>query len=525
MNILITDPIEAQAVEILKKEGFGADVRLNLSPDEIKKIIGTYEALIVRSGTKVTDEILSSAKKMKVVGRAGTGVDNIDVDAATRLGIIVLNVPGGNTVSTAEHTISMMMALARNIPQANQSTKEGKWERKKFVGTELLGKTLGVVGLGKVGKEVAKRCSAFEMNVIAFDPVISTEAALKLGIELVDLQKLLKRSDFITIHTPLMSETKGLLNEKTLSQCKQGVRIINCARGGIVDEKALLVALEKGIVAGAALDVFEQEPPTNNPLLQHPNVVVTPHLGASTEEAQEKVAIQIAHQVVDALNDKEIVGSVNADVIAYSKRPELQPYLTLAEKLGMMVAQLSQGKLQRIVVRTTGSLLTGSNTALAAAVLKGIFERLFEESINYISAPFIARERGINVSTLEEEAHESYTHLLSVQYETDKEKRRFSGTLFGSKNIRIVEVDGFYMEAKPEGYLLLCSNVDRPGMLAAVSSVLAKANINIAGLSLGRSGVGQDALTVMNLDSHASDEVLKEISGLNGILGVKVISL
>jgi D-3-phosphoglycerate dehydrogenase len=525
MNILITDPIEEQAVEIFRKEGFRVDVRLNLSPEEIKEHIGAYDALIVRSGTKVTAEVIQAGKNLKIIGRAGTGVDNIDVDAATRRGIIVMNTPGGNTISTAEHTISMMLALARNIPQADASVKQGKWERKKYVGTELAGKTLGVVGLGKVGKEVAKRGQAFEMKVIAYDPLIAREVANKFNIELVDFDTVVKRSDFISIHTPLTEETENLFNKKTFTLCKKGVRIVNCARGGIVNEEDLLQALNDGIVAGAALDVFVNEPPGQHPLLQHPNVIVTPHLGASTEEAQEKVAIQIAQQVVDALRGKEIAGGVNADIVALAMKEDLQPYLKLAEVLGKLLIQLKEGQLRLVTLRTSGVLLNESSSALSAAILKGIFSHGLEETVNYLNAPLIARERGVKVNVTHGEADDFSTHLLSLEYETEKEHHTLSGTVYGKNNLRLVEVDGFRCEIEPKGYLLFYSNIDRPGMLAAAGAVLAAHNINIGGLSLGRLGSGKNAVTIMAIDTPANNAILEEIRSISGIFGVKMVHL
>ena len=521
MKILITDQVDQQCCTILQSEGFEVDYTPGISFDEIKKAIVTATGLIVRSQTNVSVDILEAGKMLKVVGRAGAGVDNIDVDAATRRGIIVMNTPGGNTISTAEHTISMMMALARNISQAHQSLKEGKWERKKFTGTELQGKTLGIIGLGKVGTEVGKRCLVFEMNVIAYDPLLSEEAASKLGMELVELREIYRRSDFITIHSPLTEETKNLLNEHTLAQCKPGVRIINCARGGIIDEHALLNALKSGHVIGAALDVFEEEPPKNSPLLQHPNVLATPHLGASTEEAQEKVAIQVAHQVADLLHNRGIAGSVNADIIQMASRKELQPYMVLAEKIGSLLAQLKVGKLHTIVVSVSGQFLEESLTALGAAVLKGVFEKILFEPVNYLNAPLIARERGIALELRKQEDHPTYAHVLTVSYTTDKESKYFSGTVFGNEDVRIVGINGFFVEVKPEGHLLFYSNIDKPGMLASVSGVLAKANINIARLSLGRYGAGKEALTIVSTDNPLSDAVLNDISALNGVTEVR----
>lgn len=525
MNILITDPIEQRCVEILKAEGFQVDLHPGMPAKEVQSIIDRYDALIVRSATQVTGEIIAAGKRLKVIGRAGAGVDNIDVQAATRRGIIVMNTPGGNTISTAEHTISLILALARNIPQAQASLQQGLWDRKRYLGTELSGKTIGIVGLGKVGREVAKRCAGFDMVVIGYDPVLTSEAAAKMNVELVDFDDLLRRSDFITLHTPLNDETRGLINEQSLHRCKPGVRIINCARGGIIDERALLDALNRGLVAGAALDVFEHEPPGENPLLQHPNVVATPHLGASTEEAQEKVAVQIAHQVADALLGRGAAGSVNADAIQMAMRTELQPYLALAEKLGKLTAQLMQGKLRTVSVTTCGDLLDQSSAVLSAAVLKGIFETLLTEPVNYINAPLIAKERGIFYSEKKEQEHSIYTQLLSVQYETDKEARSLAGTVFGRRNVRLVGIDTFHFEIEPEGHLLFYSNIDRPGMLAAVGSILAEENINIAGVTLGRYGIGQRALTIMSLDSPITQGILDKLSKLPGVSEVRLVKL
>ena len=525
MKILISDPIEQSCVDILTREGFQVDAKPGIPPEEIKRIIPDYAALLVRSGTKVTADIISEAKAMKVIGRAGAGVDNIDVEAASRRGIIVMNTPGGNTISTAEHTVSMLLSLSRNIPQANMSLVAGKWERKKFMGTEIMGKTLGIIGMGKIGREVASRCRAFGMTVIGFDPVLANDVASKLGVELVTLDEVYRRSDFITVHTPLTEETKGILNEKTFKQCKKGVRVINCARGGIIDETALLDALNSGHVAGAALDVFVIEPPTSNPLLQHPHVIATPHLGASTEEAQEKVAIQIAEQVADALHDRGISGAVNAVALQSGIPAEIKPYLVLAEKLGSLQAQIMKGKLRDLTIETRGELLQKHMDLLTTGVLKGLFSELMSEPVNYINAPVLAKSMGIRISETKERDGENYTQLLTIQYTTDVEERSFAGTVFGTVRPRIVRIDSFYFEVNPEGTLLFYTNTDKPGMLARVGSILADASINIAGLSLGRSGVGGKALTVVSVDNEISDAVLAKISTLTGVYEAKVVSL
>jgi D-3-phosphoglycerate dehydrogenase len=525
MKILISDPIEQSCVDILTREGFQVDAKPGISPEEIKRIIPEYAALIVRSGTKVTADIIEEAKAMKVIGRAGAGVDNINVEAASRHGIIVMNTPGGNTISTAEHTVSMLLSLSRNIPQANMSLLSGKWERKKFMGTELMGKTLGIIGVGKIGREVASRCRAFGMTVIGYDPVLASDVASKLDVELVPLEEIFRRSDFISVHTPLTDETRGILNEKTFKLCKKGVRVINCARGGIIDEAALLDALNSGQVAGAALDVFVVEPPTSNPLLQHPRLIATPHLGASTEEAQEKVAIQIAEQIADALHDRGISGAVNAVAFQSSIPAELKPYLILAEKLGSLQAQVMKGKLRELTIEARGELLQKHIELLTTGVLKGFFSKMMSQPVNYINAPVLAESMGIRISEKKERDGENYTHLLSVEYSTDQEKRSFAGTVFGTTNPRFVRIDAFYFEVIPEGYLLFYTNTDKPGMLAQVGSILAAGKINIAGLSLGRTGIGEKALSVVSVDSPISENMLREIKSIQGVLDAKVVSL
>ena len=524
-SILITDPIEQSAIDILTAEGFTVVHRPGISPDELKAVIGEYDALIVRSGTTVTADIISRADHLRVIGRAGTGVDNVDVEAATRRGILVMNVPGGNTISTAEHTVALLLALARNIPSAVNSLKEGKWERKRFTGIELYGKTIGIIGLGKVGREVAVRCKAFGMNVIGYDPILATDVATKLGVELVSLNELYARSDIITVHTPLTDETRGMISDAEIARCKSGVLFVNCARGGIIDEGALLRGLESGKVAGAALDVFSAEPPKGNPLVAHPRVVATPHLGAATGEAQEKVAVMIARQVADALRDRSIVGAVNLPDPSIAGRKDLLPYLKLAEKLGSLLSQLMHGALKHLTVTTSGEALSGATRAIRIALLKGALDRLLSGPVNYINAPVIAQEMGIDILERHEEQSKRYSSLISVEYLSDNERRSFAGTVFGSEDLRITSIDGFPLEIRPEGHLLIYSNIDRPGMLAAVGAVLAKAQINIAGVALGRYSAGGEALVVMSVDSEIPADVLSEIGSVNGVEKVRLVKL
>lgn len=525
VKILISDQLEQSCIDIFTNEGIEVDNKPGLPADDLKKIIGDYEGLVVRSATKVTAEVLANAAKLKIIGRAGTGVDNIDVSAATRKGILVMNTPGGNTISAAEHTVSMLLAMARNIPQAHGSLAGGKWDRKKYTGVEVFEKTLGVVGLGKIGREVAGRCQAFGMNVIGYDPVLAPDVAAKLNIELVSLDELYRRSDFITVHTPLTKETKGLLNDATLAKCKKGVRIVNCARGGIIDEVSLVRALQSGHVGGAALDVFEEEPPKNTDLIRHEKVVVTPHLGASTEEAQEKVAIQIAHQIADALKGRGYVGLVNGAALQLTMNEEVKPYALLAEKLGSVAAQLSIGKLKNLSIATSGDLLSSSMELIKAGVLKGLLSNVLPEPVNFVNAPFHAAEMGLTVTEQRDGASGNYTNLLQLRFTDDAGEREVAGTVFSSSTIRLVRVDGFRFELNPEGHLLVYNNIDKPGMLARVGTILAAHNVNIAGVSLGRTAAGERALTVMNIDSAIPPAALDALNSDAGISNLKVVTL
>lgn len=525
MKILISDPVDAVCAETLRSEGFEVVERPGVKGSELEALIRDADGLVVRSSTQVTAGLLEAATKLKVVGRAGAGVDNIDCEAATRRGIVVMNTPGGNTISTAEHTMSMLLSLARNIPQAHVSLTQGRWDRALFVGTELQGKTLGIIGLGKIGREVAVRSRAFGMTCIGFDPVLSPDIAAKLDIELVALDQLFARSDFITVHTPLNEETRGLIGDEAIARCKAGVRFINCARGGIIDEEALLRGIESGKVAGAALDVFIKEPPVDSPLLKNPRIIATPHLGASTEEAQEKVARQIAMQIADMLKERGVVGAVNADVIQMALRQDIKPFVVLAEKLGSLVTQLAGGTLKRIQITTVGPALTQSGELVTAAVLKGVLTQHLSEPVNLINAPVIAREMGVQWSERKEAEGGSYTHLVKVAYESDRGSRRVAGTVFGSDLMRIVQVDGYHLEAQPEGHMLFYRNTDRPGMLASVGSTLAGANINIAGAALGRNRPGEMAVTIINMDSAIPGEIMEKLEKIEGVSEVKSVKL
>jgi D-3-phosphoglycerate dehydrogenase len=528
MKILVSDQLEQSCIDILNNEGFEVDNKPGIPAEELKKIIGYYDGLVVRSATKVTADVISCTTKMQIIGRAGTGVDNIDVPAATRKGILVMNTPGGNTISAAEHTVSMLLALARNIPQAHGSLAQGKWDRKKYTGVEVYEKTLGVVGLGKIGREVASRCQAFGMKVIGYDPVLSSEVAAKLSIELVSLEEIYRRSDFITVHTPLSKETKGLLNDDTFKKCKRGVRVVNCARGGIVDEAALLRALQSGHVGGAALDVFEEEPPDPDrigALLKHERVVATPHLGASTEEAQEKVAIQIAHQIADALKGRGYTGLVNGAALQLTMNEELRPYATLAEKLGSLAAQLAIGKFKSVSVIVGGELLSSSLELIKAGVLKGVLSHVLPEPVNFVNAPMHAVDMGLSVSEQRESIAGTYANLLRVKLRAESGECEIAGTVYGASMIRLVQIDAFRFELNPEGHLLIYNNIDKPGMLARVGSILAQHNVNIAGVSLGRTAIGAKALTIMNIDSDIPALGMKQLLEQEGVSNLKVVRL
>lgn len=524
-KIIITDSVDKKAVGVLQKAGYEVFYNPGMKADEIKKVIGSYHGLIVRSDTKVTPDMIELMNTMEVIGRAGAGVDNIDVEAATRKGIIVMNTPGGNTLSTAEHAMSLLLSLCRNIPQADASIKAGKWDRKTYKGTELYGKKIGVVGLGKIGREVAVRAKAFGMEVLGYDPILSPEMAAKIGVSLVTMQEIFLLSDFITFHVPLDENTRGLISKKTLALCKDGVKIINCARGGIVNEDDLLEGLNTGKVSGAALDVYEKEPPDfNHPLFRHPKVVTTPHLGASTEEAQEKVAIQIAEQIIDLFEKQEVRGAVNAAALEAIGNQALAPYVKLAEKLGALASQLTTGKVKKLNLRLYGELVKSANGLLTAAAVKGYLAGKTSDSVNLINSGFLANEAGLLYEETLCGQHPDYANLVELEC-TGGSDGIYSGTVFGNKELRIVRMNQFRLEMIPEGDLLVYLNIDKPGMLASVGKVLARNNINIAGLSLGRLGIGEEALTCIAVDSPLAKDVLAEIAAIEGVSDVSGIKL
>ena len=525
MKVLITDNISPKCVEILKKAGLEVDVKPGMKPEELKACIGRYQGLIIRSATRVTSEIINAASTLKVVGRAGSGLDNVDKVAATKKGIVVMNTPGSNTITTAEHTIALMVAMARQIPLATISMKAGKWEKKKFMGIEIFNKTLGIIGIGNIGGQVAKRAQGLSMNVIAYDPFLSEEKARAMGVEKVSLQDLFKRSDFITIHTPLTSDTKNMINKETIGMMKNGVRIINCARGGIINEKDLYDALVEGKVAGAALDVFEKEPPENNPLLTLDNVIATPHLGAATKEAQENVAVAVAEQVVDYLINNTIRNAVNFPSIPSDQVARLQPYISLAEKLGGFAAQILEGGATEITIEYRGEASEINTAPVTIAAIKGFLTPILEETVNFVNASFIAKERGIEVKETKSADAGDYQSMVLMRLKAKDKESNLAGTLFSKKDPRIVAIDNFKVEIVPEGQLLYIYNNDKPGVIGNIGSVLSKHNINIARMHFGREAAGGRAISVVTIDTPATPQVLEEIKTLPNILSVKQITL
>ncbi|NOZ64659.1 MAG: phosphoglycerate dehydrogenase, partial [Caldiserica bacterium] len=481
--------------------------------------------LIVRSGTKVNREAIESADTLKVIGRAGVGIDNIDLKAATQRGIMVMNAPTGNTISAAEHAVALMLSLARKIPQAHASLSKGKWEKKKFIGVEVFRKTLGVIGLGKVGSHVAKCALGLGMKVIGYDPFISREKAEKIGVESVELEELLKRSDFITLHVPLTPHTRYIIGEKEFALMKEGARIINCARGGVVDEQALYQAIESGKVAGAALDVFEKEPPENSSLLTLPQVIVTPHLGASTEEAQYNVAIEITQQIVDALKNRIYRNVINLPYVPQEEWYQIEPYLSLSEKMGSFVGQLCRGQIEELRLEFLGNMGISDYSLLVSGVLKGMFEVMQPGLITYVNAKMLAEERGIKIMERESGKSEDFNSLIIVEALTSAGKYSVSGTLLGREFPRLVKIDDYNIEIAPEGNILLCYNLDRPGLIGKIGKILGDANINIAQMNFYRKAKGGEAISILTLDVPPSDEVKAKLSGLEEVNRVESIIL
>jgi len=522
-KVLISDKMSARAQEILKDSGIEVDVKTGLSPKEIKEIIADYDGLVVRSATKVTADIIQVADKLKVIGRAGMGVDNIDTETATDRGIVVMNTPGGNSIAAAEHAISLMMALARHVPQACASLKEDKWEKSKFIGVELYQKTLGVVGLGNIGRIVADRARGIKMKVIAYDPLVTEEKASEMGIELVTLDELLARSDFITLHVPKTDETVGLINKKNIAKMKDGVRIINASRGIVIEEHDLAEALDSGKVAAAALDVFSQEPPAGNPLVGMESVICTPHLGASTVEAQQRVAITIANQIADYLKSGTITNAVNVPSVSGEILKVLKPYIHLAECIGSLQGQLVESPIQSVELIYSGRVTEYDITPITLSLLRALLAPA-QDDINYVNARRVAEERGISVQETTKRQSEYFASYIQLNTQTSRAPHSIGGALFGREEPRIVMLDGVYLDATPRGCVLVIHNDDQPGVIGNMGTLLGKHKINVNRLQLGLPKKGGDtAISFINIDTPASEEVLDELRQSENILVVKQV--
>jgi D-3-phosphoglycerate dehydrogenase / 2-oxoglutarate reductase len=522
-RVLISDALSPAAVAIFKDRGLDVEFAPNLGKDKDKlaATINGFDGLAIRSATKVTSKLLEHAKSLKVIGRAGIGVDNVDIPAATARGIIVMNTPFGNSITTAEHAISLMLALARQIPEADSSTRAGKWEKNKFLGVEIFGKTLGIIGCGNVGSIVADRALGLKMKVVAYDPFLSTERALKLGVEKIELDELWRRADFITLHTPLTEKTRNIVNAETLAQTKRGVRLINCARGELVEEPALAAALKSGHVAGAALDVFREEPPTQSELFGLPNVVCTPHLGASTMEAQENVALQIAEQMSDYLLRGAISNAVNFPSISAEEAPKLKPFIALAEKLGSFAGQLTESGIKQVRLTYKGVVAHMNTTALTSAAVAGLLRPMLQE-VNVVSAPIVAKERGIIVEDTRRDAAEGdYDSLITLSVVTDRQTRSVSGTVFADGRPRIVDIKGIRMDAEFAPSMLYVTNQDKPGFVGRFATLLAEAGINIATFHLGRESQGGNAIALVEVDGSVPAEVLAKVRQIPNVQQVK----
>ncbi|OIN95948.1 phosphoglycerate dehydrogenase [Candidatus Desantisbacteria bacterium CG1_02_38_46] len=524
MKVLVSDPLASDGIEELKKEkDIEVDVQTDLTPGELLKIIGDYEGLIVRSQTKVTKDVIDSAKKLKVIARAGTGIDNVNVEAATRKGIIVMNVPGGNTISAAENTIAMILSMSRNIPQANASMKNGKWEKKKFTGTEVHDKILGIIGLGRIGTEVAKMAQGLGMHTIGYDPFVFLEQAKKMGIEYVKLQEIFKKSDYITVHTPFSKETRHLIGKREFALMKDGVRIINCARGGIIDETALYDAIKTGKVAGAALDVFESEPPERSPLLTLDSVITTPHLGASTQEAQVRVAVDAAKQVVDVLKRGMVRNALNVASIEPELLKQIKPYLDMAEILGSLHGQLACGPVNSVQILYSGDVANYNLNPMTISIMKAMLEPMLGNSLNFVNVLTLAKERGIKIIEGKSNTPQDFTNFISVEVDSSIGKKLIAGTVFSKNLLRIVRIDEFNVDIVPSSHMLICTHEDKPGMVGKIGTILGKEKINIAGLQLSRRKKGETNLTILNVDTTPSDSAIKKIKEIEGIQEVHLI--
>lgn len=524
MRILVADPIAEEGIAALRAHA-EVDVKTGLKKDELINIIGDYDAVVVRSETKITADVIEAGKKLQAIGRAGVGVDNIDVEAATKKGIVVVNAPTGNTISAAEHTLAMMLALARHIPQANTRLKGGEWRRQDFMGTELRNKTLGIVGLGNVGSEVARRAKSFDMRLIAYDPFASVEYARNLGVALVNLDELLKEADFITMHTPLNEKTRGLINTKQLAMVKPSVRIINCARGGVIDEEALFNAVENGQVAGAAVDVFTEEPAKNNILFKSDKILVTPHLAASTAEAQTGAALDVSEQVITVLNGKPAKHAVNMPLISPETLAVIGPFLEVARQIGRLVYQLGEGQMSSIVIKYEGEIANHDTAALKATIVGGLIETVSEERVNLVNANLIAQRRGLKITEQTDPTCENYGNLITLEVKTTAGMTTVAGTIMRGEP-HILRVNRYWIDIVPQGgYLLLSDHRDRPGLIGEVGTILGNADINISSMLLSRLEPRGPALMVLELDEAVNETTLRKLQALPEVYTVKLVKL
>lgn len=525
MKIFVSNDVSEKGVALLRQH-FDVDVQPNMQPDELKKIIGQYDGLVTRSLTKVTKEVIDAADNLKVIGRAGVGVDNIDVAAATARGIVVLNTPEGNTIAATEHTIAMIMAMTRHIPQAHQSLQEGKWDRKSFDGIQVQGKTLGIIGVGRIGSRVAKRMQAMEMTTIGYDPYITEERARQIGVELVDFDTLLAKSDYITIHTPLTKETENMINAEAIAKMKDGVRFANIARGGCMDMQAVADAVKSGKIAGAAIDVYPFEPLTkeNNPFHGLFNVVQTPHLGASTVEAQIGVAVDVAYGVIDALEGRPVMTAVNMAPIPKSVADIIQPYFGLAERMGTVGIYLAEGPIKAVEVEYTGELANTEIQALTTAFLKGLLNPILQESVNFVNAPNIAKKRNIDIK--ESKSHKAgyFTTAITAKIVTSKGEHTLVGTLFDGKEPKIVQIDKFRVDFTPEGYMLFVPHTDKPNMIGQIATILGSAGININGMQVGSTPVKGTNIMAIAVGDDIPNDIMLQLRGIEGILDAKLIN-
>jgi len=524
IKVLIADKMDPRAAAIFRDRGIVVDEKPGLTPEELQEVIAGYDGVAVRSSTKINATAMDAANgRVKVIGRAGIGVDTIDVPAASTRGIVVMNTPFGNSITTAEHAIAMLFALARDIPQADQSTQSGKWEKNRFMGVELAGKTLGLIGCGNIGSIVADRAHGLKMKVIAYDPFLSPDRAVELGVEKVELDDLLPRADFITLHTPLTDQTRNILSRDNLARTKKGVRIVNCARGGLIDEAALKEGLESGHIAGAALDVFAQEPAKENALFGTPGLICTPHLGASTTEAQVNVAIQVAEQMSDFLLLGGITNAVNVPSLSAEEAPRLKPYMALAEKLGRLLGQITATEIRSIDIEVEGAAAELNIKPVTGAVLAGVMST-WSDTVNMVNAPYLAKERGIAVREIRSEGEGDYHTLVAVTVGTEQGPKRVEGTLFGNRAPRLVKIFGIPVEAELTGQMIYIVNTDAPGFIGALGTKLGENGINIATFNLGRREGAGEAVALVAVDDPISADVVRQLKGLPGVREVVPLS-